>query len=178
MKNITVLEMMIPIAEYATVSDDATLYEAILSLGKARTEYKQTSYQHRAFLVYDKNDQIMGKLNQMDIIKAFEPDYTKKLGKAHLSRFGISDRYVESILKEHDSWNEPFDQLCSAASHLKVADIMYFPTEGEYIRSEASFQEAVHRLILGHHHSLLVIAGDDTVGAVRLPTCSPRYAKR
>jgi CBS domain containing-hemolysin-like protein len=35
MKSISVKEIMVPLSEYATVSKDATLYEAILALEEA-----------------------------------------------------------------------------------------------------------------------------------------------
>lgn len=168
MKDVSVLEMMVPIAEYATVSHDATLHEAILSLEKARADFEEECYGHRSILVHDENDRIVGKLSQMDVIKALEPDFAKKLAGANLSRFGISTGYIESVLRDHDFWRLPMDQLCSTAGRQKIADIMYIPTEGEYVRSEASLQEAVHRLVLGHHHSLLVVAGNDIVGELRL----------
>jgi CBS domain-containing protein len=168
MKDISVLELMVPLTEYATVSQDATLHEAIRSLEKARVEFEEKRYRHRAVLVYDENRRIVGKLSQIDIIKALEPDHARKLGEEHLSRFGISEGYLEAVINEHDLWNLPMDQHCSAAGRQRVADIMYTPTEGEYIRSDASLQEAVHRLILGHHHSLLVTEGDDIIGVLRL----------
>ena len=45
---------------------------------------------------------------------------------------------------------------------------MYKPTEGEYIKVSATMNEAIHQLIIGKHHSLLVRNGSDIVGIVRL----------
>ena len=45
---------------------------------------------------------------------------------------------------------------------------MYKPTEGEYINVSATMNEAIHQLIIGNHHSLLVTNGSDIVGVVRL----------
>jgi hypothetical protein len=36
MKSYSVKDLMVPLSEYATVSEDATLYEAVLSLEEAR----------------------------------------------------------------------------------------------------------------------------------------------
>ncbi len=170
MKDIAVKDLMVPLAEYATVPQDATLYEAILSLEEARAEFESTPYRHRALLVFDKDNHIIGKLSQMDIIKALEPDFGDKLGEAHLSRFGISNSYIEFLLKENDCWNLPLDQLCTAAGGQRVADFMYTPTEGEYIPVDASLQNAIHRLLMGHHHSLLVTGENskEIVGVLRL----------
>jgi CBS-domain-containing membrane protein len=45
---------------------------------------------------------------------------------------------------------------------------MYTPTEGEFIKEDAHMREAVHLLVMGHHHSLLVTSGEDIVGILRL----------
>ncbi len=53
MKTFTVLDLMVPLSEYATVSDDASLCDAIVALEKAQEEFDQTRYRHRAILVFD-----------------------------------------------------------------------------------------------------------------------------
>ena len=45
---------------------------------------------------------------------------------------------------------------------------MYKPTEGEHIDVSATINETIHRLIIGNHHSLLVMDGPEIVGIVRL----------
>ena len=49
-----------------------------------------------------------------------------------------------------------------------VKDIMYTPTEGEYVEEKASLGEAIHQLVMGHHQSLLVTKEDEIVGILRL----------
>jgi hypothetical protein len=39
MKNFRVKDLMVPLSEYATVDEDATLYEAVVALEKAQEEY-------------------------------------------------------------------------------------------------------------------------------------------
>ncbi len=55
MKSYSVKDLMVPLSEYATVSEDATLYEAVLSLERAQENFedKHTRYRHRAILVLD-----------------------------------------------------------------------------------------------------------------------------
>ena len=79
MKNLHVKDLMIPLAEYATVSQDATLFDAIQALKKAQAKFDQNRYPHRAILVYDEDKKVVGKLSQMDIIKSLEPNYAEKL---------------------------------------------------------------------------------------------------
>jgi CBS domain-containing protein len=45
---------------------------------------------------------------------------------------------------------------------------MYTLTEGEYVREDATLDEAIHQLVIGHHQSLLVTRGEEIVGILRL----------
>jgi hypothetical protein len=99
MKDISVRKMMVPLAEYTTVAEDASLRAAILALEKVQEEFNEARYRRQAVLVHDRNGRIVGKLSQMDIITALEPSYAEKLGEAKLSRFGISTDYIDSILE-------------------------------------------------------------------------------
>ncbi|MDZ7697985.1 MAG: CBS domain-containing protein [Deltaproteobacteria bacterium] len=67
MKTILVSDLMVPLAEYATVSEEATLYEAAMALEEAqnRLDRDKYLYLHRAVLVYDKNNKIVGKVSQV-----------------------------------------------------------------------------------------------------------------
>ncbi len=73
MKNYIVKDLMVPISEYATVPEEATLYESVLALEKAQEQFQQSRYSHRAVLVLDKNKRVIGKLSQMDFLCALEP---------------------------------------------------------------------------------------------------------
>jgi len=44
-------DLMVPLEEYATVSDSATLYEAVLALEEAQEKFDHLPYKHRAVLV-------------------------------------------------------------------------------------------------------------------------------
>jgi CBS domain containing-hemolysin-like protein len=46
---------------------------------------------------------------------------------------------------------------------------MYTPTEGEYVPMDATLDQALHQLVVGHHQSLLVTKdGKEIVGILRL----------
>ena len=45
---------------------------------------------------------------------------------------------------------------------------MYTPTESEYVNADASLEEAMHMLVMGQHHSLLVIKDKKIIGILRL----------
>ena len=75
MESILVKEMMVPLEDYATVSEDATLYEAVRALEEAQKNFNTHSYKHRAVLVYDRRKKIVGKVSQFDVLKSLEPKY-------------------------------------------------------------------------------------------------------
>ena len=167
MKSIQVKEAMVPLKDYATVSENATMYDAVLALEKAQAEFDQSRYQHRAILVYDDKNKIVGKISQLDLLKALEPQYDKVLDVQTLSRTGYSLDYIES-LSHVGFWSKPLDDICRKAAEMKVKSFMYTPGSGEFIDQDAELNEAVHRLIVGKHHSLLVTHGQEIVGVLRL----------
>ena len=64
METLTVKDLMVPLSRYATVSEEATLGEAVKSLKMAQKEFDQTRDKHRAILITDKDNRIVGKLSQ------------------------------------------------------------------------------------------------------------------
>lgn len=170
MKDMTVGELMVPLEEYATAPEDATLYEAIMALEKAQEELDLTKYKfkHRAILLYDKNNKIVGKLSQFDALSAMEPKYSNMGDPKILSRSGFSPNFLKDMVEKHALWDEPPEALCKKAMNRKVKDVMSTPTEGEYIREDAHMREAVHLLVMGQHHSLLVTRDEEIVGILRL----------
>jgi CBS domain-containing protein len=168
MQTIVVKDLMIPLADYATVSEEANLYEAVFALEEAQKHFDQNKYRHRAILVYDKNRRIVGKLSQLDVIRSLEPKYEGIGDLQDLTRFGLNPDYIRQMIKDHGLWKQPIDDICKTAAKLKVKDIMYTPTQGEYVAEDATLNEAVHRLIVGRHQSLLVTQGKEIVGVLRL----------
>ena len=168
MKTISVKDLMVPLDEYATVPESATLYEAVLALEEAQEKFEHLPYKHRAVLVYGPKDRIVGKLSQLDIIKALEPKYGEMGDIKSLSRFGLSRKFITSILEQNYLWEKPLTDICRKAADTTVRDFMHRPGEGEYVSEVASLEMACHQLVLGHHQSLLVTRGDKIVGILRL----------
>ena len=169
MKHLVVSDLMIPLSEYAMVPEDATLCEAILALEKAQEEFDQTRYRHRAILVYDKNKKIVGKISQLDALKALEPKYAELITDSSTRHLGFSNKYIQGMLDQFSLWASPLADICTSAADRKVSEFMYTPTKGEYVRQNASLDVAIHQLIVGHHQSLLVTdATEKIVGILRL----------
>ena len=160
---------MVPLGDYATVSEDSTLVEAVKALEEAQNRFDQRRYPHRAVLVLDNEDHLVGKLSQHDVIKALEPNYRGVKELDSLSRFGISPSLVESMVEQYGLWRSPLANLCKAAAETKVKEIMYTPEPGEYILESVPITKALHHLVMGSHHSLLVTDEDhEIVGVLKL----------
>jgi len=168
MKSRTVNEVMVPLAKYATVPATATLFEAVMALEKAQQNFDQTRYRHRAVLVYDESKQIVGKVSQLDILKALEPKYGQIEDTKSISRLGYSRQFLKKMMDQFNLWNKPLDDICRKAGSAKVKDFMYTPTEGEYIEESATLDQGIHQLIIGHHQSLLVTSEKEIVGVLRV----------
>jgi CBS domain-containing protein len=162
-----VADMMVPLEQYPTVAENATMFDAVLALQKAQREFDQGRYRHRAVLVFDDQRNVVGKVSQMDLLKALQPKFDEVLDTGILGRIGFNIQFLESISLRGLS-GQPLDDLCRKAMDLYVREIMYSPLEGEFIGANASLNEAVHRLIAGQHHSLLVTRGREIVGVLRL----------
>ena len=170
MKSYTVKELMVPLSEYATVTEDATLYDAVLSLEEAQENFedKHTRYRHRAILILDKDGGVIGKLSQLDVLRALEPKYTDMIEGEGSHRYGISKEFMKSVWEDYNLFADPLDDICRKAGEQNVKSFMYTPTEGEYVSEDASVDIAIHQLILGHHQSLLVARDKKIVGVLRL----------
>ena len=173
MKSKTVKDLMVPLSEYATVSEKATLFEAVMALKKAQKEFDQTRDRHRAILVYDKKNKIVGKLSQLDVLQALEPKYeqmgeSNPLSRFGLSRYGFSPKFMRTLMTQFNLWDQSLEESCKSAGKRKVKEIMYAPTMGEYVGENASLSLAIHQLLLGHHQSLLVTRDKEIVGILRL----------
>lgn len=172
MKDKKTREIMIPLSDYATISEENTLAQAIKVLKQARDDSKY-KYKHRAVLAFDKDNKITGKLSLRCILKALEPKYRQfehpeNIGRIGLSRFGFNEDFLSSRIENLSLWDETLEELVKKASKLKVKEIMYTPSNGEYVDEDAPIAEAVHQFILGCHQSLLVLKDKEVVGILRL----------
>ncbi len=169
MKTMKVKDLMVPLEEYATVSEDASLYAAVLALEEAQKKFRQEAYKHRAILALGKGGRVVGKLSQLDVIKGLEAGYKKMGDFKGISHTGFSTEFIKSMVDKYDLWQKPLEDICRRAPHIKVKDVMYTPTEGEYVPEEATLDQALHQLVVGHHQSLLVTkGGKEIVGVLRL----------
>lgn len=168
MQSLKVKDIMVPTSEYTTVSRDATLYEAMKILGNAQVRFRQAKNKHRAVLVLDSEDRVVGKLSQIDVLRGLEPGYRDIKPPAELKHWALSKETITSMMKDMHLWQRPLKDICQKSGHIYVRDIMYTPAEGEYVSQQASLDEAIHQFVIGHHQSLLVVEDSKVTGILRL----------
>jgi CBS domain-containing protein len=159
---------MVPLSAYATVSEDATLTDAVAALKQSHEDFDKAKYRHRAILVLGKDRKIAGKVNLHAILKALEPKYEDMFSDTGSMHVGFTRKYQKAIFDSLNLWQDPMEQICRKAARVRVKNFMVTPTEGEMIEPEASLGEAVHQLVLGKYQSLLVVRDKQAVGVLRL----------
>ena len=170
MKTIQVKDLMVPLEEYASIPMDASLFDAVMALEKSQKELdrERHRYLHRAILVMDEHKRVVGKISQMDVVRALEPKY-RSLGDFHtVSRAGFSAHFMRSMVQHYSLWDRPLADICRKAMDIKVKEFVYAPSENETIAEDATLEEAIHMLVIGLHQSLLVTRGEETVGVLKL----------
>jgi len=167
-KSYYVKDLMVSVSEYATAPESASLYEAVLALEKAQEEFDSNKYRHRGILILDKNDKVIGKISQLDVLRALEPKYKEMLERNGLARYGFTKTFMKSMLDSHNLWADPLKDICEKANDIPVSSFMETLSEGEYIEENATLDEAIHQIVLGHHQSLIVIKSEEITGILRL----------
>ena len=168
MKTVTVRTRMVPIEEYATVPQNADLFEAIKALEDAQKTFDPSKHKHRAILVLDDGGHVVGKISMFDILMALEPKYEALDAAGKLSLSGYNPEFIKALIKDNVLWNEPLQFACARASRLHVSEIMEAPAKGVYIDADATLDEAMHRLVVFRYHSLIVTSDTRVVGILRL----------
>lgn len=168
MKHLIVRDLMVPRSEYPVVGENATIHEAVQALQEAQKRFDQSRYRHRAVLVADDQGHIVGKLGQLDMLRALEPKYEDMRTSTGVTRLGFSRKFLVSMLDRYDLFAQPIEQMCRHVFEQKVKRYMQQPCDGEQIEADASLDQALHQLLVCQHQSLLVMDGDRIIGILRL----------
>jgi len=169
MKTTKVSEMMVPLSEYANIPLSATIGEAVEALTRAQKGFHRSKYPHRAVLVVNENGDVVGKINQTNVLKALEPKYFEELGiDGDMGIHRLSNYFLKSMVDKYNLFKEPFDEACKRAAQLSIEKIMYSPKANDFIDKNDTLGEAIHRLVLGCHQSLLVRDENKVIGILRL----------
>jgi len=162
--------IMVPLEMYATVHEDATLYEAVKALEESQANQDRSKYHylHRAILVLNHNNKVVGKISQLDILMALEPRYVELGDIRSIAKAGLKPSFIFSMMEKFSLFDKPLIEMCREAAGVKVSKLMYAPGTGERIAIDTDLSKAIHMFVIGQHQSLLVIKDGEIVGILRL----------
>ena len=132
-------DIMIPLEEYTTVDEDATVKEGIEALKKSFESFASTGKimetGHRSILVFDRKGAISGILSIMDLIVAIRPAYLSapKPSMADTLQYsamfwsGLFTIQAKALVKKKvkDIMSDPPMTVDEDANLMEVADILY-----------------------------------------------------
>jgi hypothetical protein len=168
METIKVKDWMVTLDECTTLSEDATLYEAVLALEAAKERFDVTGDRCPAVIVLEKSGHAVGKLNQLDILRCLEPKYAEMGDLKKIAGYGLSADLLRSMIDRYELWKAPLNEICRKASRMRIGGITSAPLAGEFIEAEASINQALHQLIICQDQSLMVTSKGKTVGILLL----------
>ncbi len=119
-------DVMVPIAEYATTSEDRSLKNAVLDLRKIYCEVETgecTEAGHRTCLVLDENSELVGIIDFQSILKTLIPEISGGIGEK-LASLGMSVAFAEAGVTEMDEANAGLTQRVLNYAEMKVGDMM------------------------------------------------------
>jgi CBS domain-containing protein len=168
MKRTKVSALMIPLDDYATVGLEATLYDAVERLEACDQNLDNGRVVHRAVLVLDRDQKVVGILTQFEMIRALEPKYTGIAKYGFLSHHGINVDFIRSLVKDQGLWQDTIENICSTASHIHVADVMDQLRPEMFVPADSSLDEAMHQMVMGRLPNLLCTEGGQVTGVLRI----------
>ncbi len=167
MQNVRVKELMVPLSDYATVDENALMFEAAVALELSRERFDGSRQKHRAIIVLKDGKRVVGKIGYFDFLQSLEPRYSEVNEIEHTGS-AFTPEFLRAQLQKYSLWQKPLNDLCGKAAHCHVREFMHVPMESEYIDAEATLDQAVHQLILTRAQSLLVRSGPEVIGVLRL----------
>ncbi|MFO7965400.1 MAG: CBS domain-containing protein [Desulfobacterales bacterium] len=163
-----VRDLMVPLSEYATVPTGSSVFEAVFALEKAQEEYDHSKYHHRAVLVMDQDGKVVGKLSQLDVLRSINAGNRQMEEIGEIGRFGFSPNFIGAMHEKHRPKGRSLQEICRNPAKMRVEEFMQAPSEYEYIRVDASLDEAIHQLAAGPYLSLMVMEEGSVIGILRM----------
>ncbi len=162
-----VRDRMIPIRNYAMVTNDGTLREAAIALRGSYCELETgmcTEAGPRTALVIDGNGNLVGILDFRAFLSTLIPEIAGGLS-AKLSALGVSMTFAEADASSLDESRLGFNARVLKNAETKVTDIM-LKLQGT-IEADASLMDALKTIFRKKITVLPVYEGEKLVGVLR-----------
>lgn len=168
--NYIVKDLMVPISEYATIPEGSSLFKAVIALENAKQEITGAVYPHWMVLIMGKNKKVLGKLSQLDILRALSPrdTYTDKIDE--MGKFGFSSNFISKMREEYRLKKSSLEDFYThpETMNMNVEDFMKTIGENEFVDENTSLDTAAHMMFVKNRLSLLVTKEDRFTGVLRL----------
>ncbi len=178
METIKVKDWMARLDECATVSEDTTLYEALLALEVVEGRLDKATTRRPTVIVLEKDGRVTGILSHLDILRCLEPKYAEMGDLKKIAGYGLSADLLRSMIDRFGLWKAPLNEICRKASRMRIVEITSLPSAREFIETESSVNQAVHQLILGQDQSLMVTSKGEIVGILFLADVFHKVGER
>lgn len=154
-----IADVMIPLADYTTLSGEVTVESGISSLKESFSSRMSTSRimetGHRSILVLDSNGQVEGVLSINDLLQAVMPAYLS----------APKPSMADSIKYSPMFWKGMFRGSVKTLGSRKLKEIM--SPAPLSIDAEANLMEAAYRMVENRARRLVVVQSAKVVGVVR-----------
>ena len=154
-----VRDVMIPLAEYTTITEDQTVRDAIMELKKSFSAKVSTSRimetGHRSLLVFDRDGNVRGILAITDLLESIMPAYLN----------APKPSTADSVQYSPMFWKGLFSIEVKKFANKKVGDVMS-PSPPE-IDCEANLMVAAYRMVNDKIRRLVVVESGRVVGMIR-----------
>ena len=152
-------EVMIPIEEYTTLTQESTVKEAIDKLRQSFYAKVSTSRimetGHRSILVVDDRGEIMGILAIIDLLRAVMPAYLDAPKPSTADNIQYSPLF----------WNNMFQREVLRLSGKKIKNVM--SPAPRTIDADANLMEAAYTMITHNKRRLTIIDSGKVIGIIR-----------
>jgi CBS domain-containing protein len=161
-----VRELMLPLEEYATVSEEGTLQDALRALKLAQQKVRPGRQPHRAVIVQREDGTIVGKLGYDAILSALLPEQEGSFYEKALRRGGLSENIISTSMANLDLLQQDLPVLCDRARHIRIRELLL--RTPQTISAGASDRDLLAAFVRLDVHTLLVTEGEEVVGIVRI----------
>ncbi|MFH1490269.1 MAG: response regulator [Pseudomonadota bacterium] len=155
----TVMDVMIPVEEYTTLTEDQTIREAIERLKESFLSKVSTSRLmetgHRSILVLDPKGRAEGFLAITDLIEAIMPSYLN----------APKPSMADSIQYSPMFWKGMFTREIGQMAQRKIGEIM--SPEPMTIEGDSNLMEAAYVMFTKKARRLVVVRSGEVVGVIR-----------
>jgi CBS domain-containing protein len=155
-----VRDILVPIADFPCISQDASVRDAFALL---HTQHKSGGWRFRHMLALDEAHEVVGVVSLQDLLQALMPDYIKaSLNQPY--RMGDGTDALDTTLSL--LWQDAFQERCRLGALLPVSSCM---TPVRFTLSAGDpVTRAAYLMIAQHIHMLPVLEAGRVIGVVRI----------